>query len=335
MPEAEERARDRRSDPPAHRGDGPPPTGWYTGRCSMNTVRLTAERAVYLDLDTYDDDLPYWTRLGARDQLVIPYTLEANDMRFATAPGYIEGEQFYGYLKDASTRSMPKAGGRAEMMSIGLHCRLIGRPGKIAGLKRFIDHAEATGGCGSPAGSTSPSIGPPSIRRSASSRPRRCARRVYRSIRRRLRAFPLDRRRAPRAWNLARRMTVRKGCGTPWPGCSAPPRSRRAQSRAARPSRPCRQTGAGEAADRRSSAEQAAAGLDALTDAERAKFPALNAATSPNSASPSSSRCATTPAPPSSPLSSRRLDRPRRPNSPRPAARWNASPGTGVQALLP
>jgi OHCU decarboxylase len=124
---------------------GLPPRGWYTGRCSMNTVRLVAETA-RLDWisDTYDDDLPYWLELGDRDQLVIPYTLEANDMRFATAPGYITGEQFYTYLKDSfDTLYAEGTAGAAKMFSIGLHCRLIGRPGKIAGLKRFLDYAQS------------------------------------------------------------------------------------------------------------------------------------------------------------------------------------------------
>ena len=122
---------------------GEPPRGWYTGRCSMNTVRLTAEtRRLAWISDTYDDDLPYWMEAGDHDQLVIPYTLEANDMRFATAPGYIEGEQFFTYLKDTfDTLYAEGAAGHARMFSVGLHCRLIGRPGKIAGLKRFLDYA--------------------------------------------------------------------------------------------------------------------------------------------------------------------------------------------------
>ncbi len=122
---------------------GEPPRGWYTGRCSMNTVRLTAEtgRLAWIS-DTYDDDLPYWMEVGDRDQLVIPYTLEANDMRFATAPGYVEGEQFFTYLRDTfDTLYAEGMGGQARMFSVGLHCRLIGRPGKIAGLRRFLDYA--------------------------------------------------------------------------------------------------------------------------------------------------------------------------------------------------
>ena len=124
---------------------GAPPRGWYTGRTSINTVRLTAETGV-LDWisDTYDDDLPYWIEVGDRDQLIIPYTLEANDMRFATAPGYITGDQFERYLCDSfDVLYAEGAMGQAKMFSIGLHCRLIGRPGKIAGLQRFLDYARS------------------------------------------------------------------------------------------------------------------------------------------------------------------------------------------------
>ncbi|UTS79443.1 allantoinase PuuE [Phaeobacter piscinae] len=123
---------------------GTRPRGWYTGRCSENTVRLVAEEGGFDYVsDTYDDDLPYWLEVGARDQLIIPYTLEANDMRFATAPGYITGEQFYQYLKDAFDLLYAEGeAGAPKMMSVGLHCRLIGRPGKAAGLKRFIDYIQ-------------------------------------------------------------------------------------------------------------------------------------------------------------------------------------------------
>jgi chitin deacetylase len=123
---------------------GTPPRGWYTGRCSLNTVRLTAEAGQFDWIsDTYDDDLPYWMEAGDRDQLVIPYTLEANDMRFATAPGWVTGQDFGQYLIDAYD-VLHAEGGR--MMSVGLHCRLIGRAGKIAGLIRFLDHVAAKGG---------------------------------------------------------------------------------------------------------------------------------------------------------------------------------------------
>lgn len=123
---------------------GERPRGWYTGRCSENTVRLVAEEGGFDYVsDTYDDDLPYWMEIGDRDQLIIPYTLEANDMRFATAPGWVTGEDFGSYLTDAfDTLYAEGQAGSPAMMTIGLHCRLVGRPGKIAGLKRFIDHIQ-------------------------------------------------------------------------------------------------------------------------------------------------------------------------------------------------
>ncbi|WBU52686.1 allantoinase PuuE [Paracoccus sp. SCSIO 75233] len=131
---------------------GAPPEGWYTGRCSCNTVELTAETGQFAYIsDTYDDDLPYWKRIGGRDQLIIPYTLEANDMRFATAPGYITGEQFFQYLKDAFDVLYAEGeAGAPKMMSVGLHCRLIGRPGKLAGLKRFIEYIQGFDGVWTP-----------------------------------------------------------------------------------------------------------------------------------------------------------------------------------------
>lgn len=143
MPQDEERAQIAEAFRLHQEVTGAAPQGWYTGRCSMNTVRLTAEtRKLAWISDTYDDDLPYWLEVGDHDQLVIPYTLEANDMRFATAPGYITGEQFFQYLKDTfDTLYAEGEAGRAKMFSIGLHNRLIGRPGKFAGLQRFLDYA--------------------------------------------------------------------------------------------------------------------------------------------------------------------------------------------------
>ena len=122
---------------------GSPPRGWYTGRCSMNTVRLAAEMGFDWVSDAYDDDLPYWLRVEGRDQLVIPYTLEANDMRFAVSPGWVTGRDFGQYLIDAYD-ALHEEGGR--MMSVGLHCRLVGRPGKAVGLRLFLDHVAAKGG---------------------------------------------------------------------------------------------------------------------------------------------------------------------------------------------
>jgi OHCU decarboxylase len=120
---------------------GTPPRGWYTGRCSEHTVRLAAETGQFAYVaDSYADDVPYWMEFEARDQLIVPYTLDANDMRFATAQGFNAGDQFFNYLKD-SFDTLYAEGGR--MMSVGLHCRLIGRPGRAAALQRFIEYAQS------------------------------------------------------------------------------------------------------------------------------------------------------------------------------------------------
>jgi len=121
---------------------GERPTGWYTGRSSLNTVRLAVEEGGFEYVsDTYDDELPYWFEHAGRVQLVIPYTLDANDMRFATPQGFNSGDQFFAYLKDSfDTLYAEGKAGRPRMMNIGLHCRLVGRPGRAAALRRFIDY---------------------------------------------------------------------------------------------------------------------------------------------------------------------------------------------------
>jgi OHCU decarboxylase len=128
---------------------GSRPTGWYTGRTSANTVRLAAEEGGFAYVsDTYDDDLPYWLDHDGHGnpippQLIIPYTLDANDMRFATPQGFNSGDQFFAYLKDSfDTLYAEGRAGRGGMMSIGLHCRLVGRPGRAAALRRFIDYVK-------------------------------------------------------------------------------------------------------------------------------------------------------------------------------------------------
>ena len=122
---------------------GERPLGWYTGRTSPNTRRLVAEEGGFLyDADDYNDDLPYWTIAAERPVLVVPYTLDANDMRFATAQGFNSGDQFYAYLKDAFDTLYEEGAETPKMMSVGLHCRLIGRPGRFAALKRFVDYAQ-------------------------------------------------------------------------------------------------------------------------------------------------------------------------------------------------
>ncbi|EKX58920.1 2-oxo-4-hydroxy-4-carboxy--5-ureidoimidazoline (OHCU) decarboxylase [Rhodobacter sp. AKP1] len=258
---------------------GERPRGWYTGRCSVNTVRLTAEEGGFDWIsDTYDDDLPYWLETGTRDQLVIPYTLEANDMRFATAPGYIEGEQFFTYLRDSfDTLYAEGCAGQAKMFSIGLHCRLIGRPGKIAGLKRFLDYARTHERVWFP-------------------RRGDIARHWHET-------HPYRRR--PRPSRMDRESFVAHFGGiyehSPWiaerafelelgPAHDCPAGLANALARIFRSATPAERLGvlkahpdlAGKLAQARrltasSSFEQASAGLDALTDAERAEFATLNA----------------------------------------------------------
>lgn len=123
---------------------GTPPRGWYTGRCSDNTVRLAAQNGTFKYVaDSIADDVPYWMEFGDRDQLVVPYTMDANDMRFATPQGFNTGAHFFEYLK-ASFDVLYAEGGR--MMSIGLHCRLMGRPGRAQALQDFLEYANSHDG---------------------------------------------------------------------------------------------------------------------------------------------------------------------------------------------
>ena len=143
--EAREREDMQRAIEVQRRITGERPLGWYLGRCSPNTRRLVAEEGGFLyDADSYADELPYWDRSHGRAQLIIPYTLDANDMRFVTPQGFNSGEQFFTYLKD-SFDILYAEGGR--MLSVGLHSRLVGRPGRAAALARFLDyvagHADA------------------------------------------------------------------------------------------------------------------------------------------------------------------------------------------------
>jgi len=120
---------------------GSRPLGWYTGRCSPNTRDLVFEDGGFLyDSDSYNDDLPYWEQRGKKKQLIIPYTLDNNDMRFATNQGFNTGDHFYNYLKDSFDTLYEEGKTNPKMMSVGLHCRLIGRPGRIQSLKRFLDY---------------------------------------------------------------------------------------------------------------------------------------------------------------------------------------------------
>ena len=127
---------------------GRPPDGWYTGRDSPNTLRLVAEHGFVYSADSYADDLPYYARVdtahGPRRQLVVPYTLDTNDMRFVTPQGFNTGEQFFTYLKDAFdvlyAEGDPRGLDAPRKMSVGLHCRVVGHPARAASLARFLDY---------------------------------------------------------------------------------------------------------------------------------------------------------------------------------------------------
>ena len=143
VPEAEEREHIALAVEAIRRITGTQPAGWYTGRTGENTRRLVAEYGGFLyDSDSYADDLPYWERIGARAHLVVPYTLDTNDMRFVQAQGFNSGDQFFGYLKDAFDVLYAEGETAPKMLSVGLHCRLIGRPGRIASLARFLDYVQ-------------------------------------------------------------------------------------------------------------------------------------------------------------------------------------------------
>ena len=142
MPEAEEREHIERAVESIRAVTGAPPLGWYTGRTSENTRRLVAEHGGFLyDADSYADDLPYWELVGGKPQLIVPYTLDTNDMRFATPQGFNTGEQFFTYLRDAFDTLYAEGAESPKMLSVGLHCRLTGRPGRTAALERFLDYA--------------------------------------------------------------------------------------------------------------------------------------------------------------------------------------------------
>ena len=124
---------------------GEAPQGWYTGRCSNNTVRLTAETGQFAYVaDSYADDLPYWSKEGGVDQLIVPYTMDCNDMRFSIQAGFTNGDQFESYLKDSFDFLYEEGeAGVPKMLSIGLHCRIMGRPGRAAALRRVIEYMKS------------------------------------------------------------------------------------------------------------------------------------------------------------------------------------------------
>ncbi len=142
--EATERAHMKHAVEVIRQMTGSAPVGWYTGRDSPNTRRLVVEHGGFLyDADSYADELPYWQPVAGRQHLVVPYTLDANDMRFASAQGFNAGDQFFNYLRDSFDVLYAEGEDRPRMLSIGLHCRLVGRPGRFRALQRFLDHIDA------------------------------------------------------------------------------------------------------------------------------------------------------------------------------------------------
>ena len=144
VPEHEERAHVKRAIEVIERITGQRPVGWYTGRISPRTRRLVVEAGGFLyNSDSYADDLPYWVEVQGKPHLVVPYTLDNNDMKFAIHNGFDHGQAFFDYLRDAFDVLYAEGMQRPKMMSVGLHCRLIGRPGRAAALIRFLDYARS------------------------------------------------------------------------------------------------------------------------------------------------------------------------------------------------
>lgn len=143
MPEADEREDIRKTVQTIKEITGHTPLGWYTGRYSPNTRRLVMEETETLyDSDCYNDDLPYWTHVAGKSRLIVPYALDTNDFKFALSPGWTSGDDFFAYLKTSFDQLYREGAQEPKMMSVGLHCRLSGRPGRADALARFIDYVQ-------------------------------------------------------------------------------------------------------------------------------------------------------------------------------------------------
>lgn len=141
IPEAVERAHIEECIALHTQVTGSRPLGWYQGRTSPNTARLVAQEGGFVyDADSYADDLPYYDRANGRAQLIVPYTLDVNDMRFVALNGFTEGEQFFNYLRDTFDELYEEGAQTPKMMSVGLHCRVAGRPGRARAVARFLDY---------------------------------------------------------------------------------------------------------------------------------------------------------------------------------------------------
>lgn len=143
MDKALEREHMQRAIEIIQRMTGKRPKGWYTGRNSPNTRDLLIEQGGFVyDSDDYSDDMPFWVKVQGQDHLVVPYTLDTNDMRFASLQGFNSGEQYFTYLKDAFDVLYAEGATTPKMLSIGLHCRIVGRPARFAALQRFVDYVQ-------------------------------------------------------------------------------------------------------------------------------------------------------------------------------------------------
>lgn len=141
VPEKTERDHIRATVEAIQATTGARPVGWFTGRISANTRRLVVQEGGFLyDSDAYDDDLPYWMAVDGKPHLIIPYTFDANDMKFTVSPGFTSNDDFLGYLKDGFDMLHAEGADSPKMMTVGLHCRVAGRPSRALALTRFLDY---------------------------------------------------------------------------------------------------------------------------------------------------------------------------------------------------
>ena len=260
---------------------GEAPRGWYCGRTSVNTVALAAETQAFAYIsDTYDDDLPYWMDADGRAQLIIPYTLDCNDMRFATPQGFNSGDQFYAYLRDTFDALYAEGvEGAAKMMSVGLHCRLVGRPGRVQALKRFVEYIQGFEGVWCPRRieiadhwRTHHAPEPRRLRPSQMTRAEFLAQ--FGGI------FEHSDWVADRAWALELGPAHDSAAGVHSALCRMFRSASEAERMGVLRAHPdlAGKLAAAKRLTEESTQEQASAGLDALTDAERARFTELNEA---------------------------------------------------------